>query len=103
MDGIVRITRVVALFDIWVDTDLFPFLKMKVKVVEKSEGSYLALMNVHRRDRTSGETDYLSGFADTVDAAIADLLTTFVSEVREHVPEGGLIDNDFEWSDHENF
>ncbi|WP_157606213.1 hypothetical protein [Schlesneria paludicola] len=103
MDGIARITRIVALLDIWVDGQLFPFPKMKVKVVEESEGSYLSLMNVHRRDRFSGETDYLSGFSNTIDGAVADLLTSFVSGVREHMPEGGLTENDFEWSAPEDF
>ena len=102
MDGILRVERVVVLLDVWLDADLFPFPKMKVKVLERSSNDYLAITNVYRLDTKSREPEYVSGLAETVENAIDDLLVRFVSDVREN-SERPLTEQDFEWSASEDF
>ena len=103
MDGISRIDKVAALLDVWLDAELFPFAKMKVKVLERSPGDFLAVTNLHRKDAPSGEPEYLAGLGDSIDSAASDLLKVFVSDVREHLPSQGFVEEDFEWSAPEDF
>ena len=86
----------------WLDAT-FPFAKMKVKVLERSPGNFLAVPNLARRNAISGETEYTSGLGGNVEEAVSDLLVRFVSEVREHSPSSGLNEGDFEWSAPEDF
>ena len=102
MDGIIRIDRVVAEFDVWLDATLFPFPKMKVKVLKRS-GDFIAVSNLSRRDRSTGEPDGIAGLGDTADEALADLLARFTSDVRVCLPPNGLIESDFAWSATEDF
>lgn len=103
MDGILRIDKVVATFDIWLDADVFPVPKMKVKILERSKVDFLAVGNLHRRDSDSGYPEYLSGLGETVASALHDFLGNFVADVREHTPAQGFLSEDFEWSAHEDF
>ena len=102
MDGIIRIDKVVSELEVWLDAS-FPFAKFKVKVLERSNGDYLAVPNLARRDRVSGERDGLSGLGDDPEEAVNDLLARFVSNVRENSIGIELSEADFEWSAPEDF
>ena len=102
MDGVIRIDRVAAMLEVWLDAS-FPFAKMKVKVLERSQGDFLAVPNLLYRDPDSGEIEYTSGLGDTVEEAVSDLLTRFVPEIRSHTKSGGLSEADFVWSASEDF
>ena len=102
MSGIVRIEKVVAEFDVWLDADLFPFPKMKVKVLQRSEG-FAAFSNVSRRDRLTGSPDGIAGLGCTPDEALRDLLKRFDLDVRESLPQNGYVADDFAWSSPEDF
>jgi len=102
MDGIIRIDRVIAEFDVWLDADLFPVPKMRVKVLKRAEG-FIAVTNLSRRDRSTGLPDGTAGLGSTADEALTDLLTRFVSDVREFLPENGLVESDFAWSAPDDF
>lgn len=103
MDGVSRIDRVAALFDVWLDFELLPFAKMKVKVLERSGSDFLAVTNLHRRNADSHEPEYLSGLGDSIDSATTDLLKGFVNDLRKHLPGQGYDEEDFEWSATEDF
>jgi hypothetical protein len=102
MDGVRRIDRVVAQFEVWLD-ETFPFAKTKVKVLERSPGDFLAVPNLAVRNLTSREPEYISGLGSTVEEAVNDLLVRFVSGVRKHSPISGLTESNFEWSAPEDF
>lgn len=102
MEGIAQIDRIAALFEVWLDAS-FPFPKMKVKVLQRQVGDYLAVPNVAVRDIMSREPDFISGLGRTVDEAISDLLPRFVAGVRRNTPETGITEGDFEWSAPEDF
>ena len=102
MDGIVRIDKVVAVLEVWLDATFFPFAKMKVKVLERSH-DFLAVANLAYRDPVSGVPEYTSGLGDNAEEAVNDLLLRFVSEIREYSPSTELTESHFEWSAHEDF
>jgi hypothetical protein len=102
MDGVIRIEKVVAMLEVWFDAT-FPFAKMKVKVLGRSQGDFLAVPNLAFRNPTSGEPEYTSGLGDTAEDAANDLLTRFVSEVRSYKMSNELTNEDFEWSAFEDF
>src|SRR5690349_6027730 len=90
MGGIARIDRVVAQLEVWLDGSFFPFPKMKVKVIQRQSGDFLAVPNVAIRNLTSREPDGISGLGNSVDEAVNDLLPRFVAGVRLHTPDTGL-------------
>jgi hypothetical protein len=102
LPGIVRIDRVIAEFNVWLDAEIFPCPTMKVKVLKRS-GDYIAFSNLNLRDRLTGDPDSIAGLGDTADEALSDLLKRFVSAVRESLPEDGYAEADFEWSSPEDF
>jgi hypothetical protein len=102
MNGAIRIDRVVAHLEVWLDQTL-PLAKFKVKVLERSPGEFLAVPNVAVRNASSRAPEYISGLGGTVDEAVDDLLVRFVSEARQHSPIGGLTEADFEWPASEDF
>ncbi|WP_013628030.1 hypothetical protein [Rubinisphaera brasiliensis] len=101
MDGITRIESVIY-YDVWLDATLFPFPKMKVKVNERSS-DFLAVTNLHRRNGIARVTEYTSGIGESAEAALRDLLERFVADGRKHRPTAGYTEEDFEWSDYEDF
>ena len=103
MDGIIRVEKIVAEFDVWLDASLFPLPRMRVKVIERSRDDYLAVANLRRRDAISHEPEGISGLGNTIDESLSDLLTGFVAEARKNVPVGGFDESDFEWSAPEDF
>jgi hypothetical protein len=102
MDGVMRIDKVVAMLEVWLDAT-FPFAKIKVKVVDRSKGGLIAVPNLAFRNPRSGEPEYTSGLGDTAEEAVNDLLVRFVSEVRSQKPSHELTEEDFEWSAPEDF
>lgn len=102
MDGVIRVDRVAAQFEVWFD-DSFPFAKIKVKILERTAGDYLAISNVAVRNYVSREPEWTSGIGDTIEEAKQDLLTRFIDEARQHVPPGGFTEADFIWSACEEF
>jgi hypothetical protein len=102
MDGIIRIDKVVATLEVWLDAT-FPFAKMKVKVLERSSGDFLAVPNVAWRNAASGEAEYTSGLGGSAEEAVGDLLERFVQEVRKLSSGRVSTEGDFEWSAPEDF
>ena len=102
MDGIIKIDKVVANLEVWLDPT-FPFAKMKVKVLERSPGDFLAVPNLAWRNAALNEAEYTSGLGGSAEEAVRDLLERFVSEVREQSSGGILTETDFEWSAPEDF
>ncbi len=102
MDGVIRIDKVVVYLEVWFD-GTFPFAKMKVKVLDRSKGDYLAVPNLAFRNPVSGAPEYTSGLGNTIEEAVDDLLVRFVSEVRSCKSGDELTDADFEWSAPEDF
>lgn len=102
MSGIVRIDKVIAELEVWLDADLFPFPKMKVKVLQRAD-DFAAFSNVSRRDRLTGAPEAIAGLGCTADEALTDLLKRFVTDVREYLPENGYGEADFAWSSSEDF
>jgi|APCry1669189241_1035207.scaffolds.fasta_scaffold38041_2 hypothetical protein len=102
LSGIARIDRVVAQFDIWLDSDLFPIPKMKTKVLRRTD-DYVAVSNLIRRDRATGFPDGIAGLGSTPDEALSDLLMRFIADARASMPPNGFIESDFSWSAAEDF
>lgn len=103
MDGIVRIDKVAALLDVWLDPNLFPFPKLRVKVLERSSNDFLAVTNVLPRDPKTGELGYVSGLGGSIDESVDDLLCRFVADVRKYSETRTMTAADFEWSAAEDF
>ncbi|MES1213107.1 MAG: hypothetical protein ABUL64_00835 [Singulisphaera sp.] len=100
---ILRVERVVAEFNVWLG-ELFPFAKMKVKVIERNIGEgFLAVPNLVVRNRLSHDPEYISGISDTIDGALDDAICRFVELARQNAPESGLTEADFIWSAAEDF
>jgi hypothetical protein len=100
--GIARIDRVTAIFEVWSD-GFFPFAKFKVKIVERSDRSFLGVPNVAIRNASTGEPEYISGLGKTADEAMVDTLQRFVKEVEGNLPAKELSEADFVWSACEDF
>jgi hypothetical protein len=101
MDEIVKTERIAGYLEVWLGS-IFPFAKMKVKVLERSS-DFLAVPNLIFRNPSTGDPEYVSGLGDTSDEAIHDLLERFVADVKRLKPEGDLAESDFEWSAPEDF
>jgi hypothetical protein len=102
MNDIIRIDRVVAEFDVWLG-EMFPFAKMKVKVLDRKNEGLLAIPNLHVLNKLSREPEYMCGLGDTVEEAVEDALARFTGLARQHMPETGLTIADFSWSAPEDF
>jgi hypothetical protein len=102
MEHVTRIDRVVAEFDVWFD-DSIPFAKMKVKVLAREGGDFLAVSNLAVRNLSSRERDGIAGLGSSVQEALGDFLPRFFDLVKENTPPSGLTEADFEWSAAEDF
>jgi hypothetical protein len=98
----VRIDRVAAQYEVWLD-ETFPFSKIKVKVIERRSGDYLGVANVAVRGRISGEPEFISGLGATVDEALQDAVMRFLQEAAKNMPAAGFREEDFVWSACEEF
>ena len=101
IDGINRIDKIVATCVVWLDPEIFPSPNMKVKVSKGVDwdNGFIASGNLFLRDVSTGGIDSSAGLGLTVDEALNDFLTRFVSDARERSLEKTLDENDFEWSD----
>lgn len=102
MDGVIRIDRVAQQLEVWLDQS-FPFAKIKVKVLGRTSGDFLAIANASILNLVSREPEYISGLGTTIDEAVHDLFVRFVEGVRQHTPRGGLTEADFEWASAQDF
>src|ERR1700722_6479784 len=102
MNDIMRIDRVAGEFEVWLG-EIFPFPKMKVKVLEQQGAGFLAVTNLHVLNKTSRDPEYMSGLGSNLDDALDDLITRFLDIVRENMPATGLSESDFIWSAAEDF
>ena len=102
MRGIIRIERIVAEFNVWLDAT-FPFAKMKVKVIERKPDDYLAISNLSIRNTHTGMSDPISGLGGSVEEALNDFLPRFIDLVKENTPANGLSEEHFEWSSTDDF
>ncbi len=99
VEGLGPIERVVAVFQIGPPLERLPFPSFKVKVIERANGSFLAVLNVDAHD-TNGCRDGEAGLGMTVEEALEDALRRFVRILDEREP---LSESDFIWSDATEF
>lgn len=103
MDGVIRIEKVVAEMDVWLDPAIFPFAKIRLKVLERSHRDYAAFANACLRNRVTREPDGIAGLGASIEEAVHDLLTRFVAKARVAMPNTGFANEDFVWSASEDF
>lgn len=94
LHGCRDIARVVDVFQLGAPSPC-PFAYFKIKVLERQNGSFLAVPNVARLG-TDGSPDWISGLGDSADAAMQDAIKCFVESVGD---SDDLPDAEFEWSD----
>jgi hypothetical protein len=99
VEGFGPIDRVVAIFQIGPPLERLPFPSFKVKVIERANGSFLAIMNVAARG-SDGCGVWEAGLGNTVEEALEDALRRFIRILDEQVP---LAETDFIWSDPTEF
>ena len=92
------IARVVDVFQLGAPPSC-PFAYFKIKVLERQNGSLLAVPNVARL-AANGSPDWISGLGDSADVALQDAIKCFVDSVRD---SDELPDAEFEWSDTTDF
>jgi hypothetical protein len=102
MEAIIRVDRVAALLEAWVG-DAFPFNKIKIKILDRGQGDYLAVANVSIRNIATMEPEYIAGIGATLEEARDDLFLRFVALVRDNTPEIGLSEENFEWASVQDF
>jgi hypothetical protein len=102
VDGVIRIDRVAAVFDVWVGANL-PFPEFKVKIIERFGKGFLGLPNVAVRNPKTGNPECISGLGETIEDALSDTLASFFREIESNRPEHALTDDDFAWSAAEDF
>ena len=96
--GASGIERVRGEYQVWVPGP-FPGAKFKVKVLERTDGTFLAVSNVCFRS-FDGSTDGQAGMGRTEVQALEDLLSWFMAELQSR---DGRAEGDFEWSDPQDF
>lgn len=101
-NAIIRADLVVSELHVWLNEDLFPFPKMKVKIL-KRDHDYVALPNLHVLDLQTRSPDYISGIGSDEDEAFCDLIERFVDLAKNNSPPEGLNEEDFEWSSPDDF
>jgi hypothetical protein len=69
IDHIVKIERIVTVFQIW-STEKFPYAKVKIKILEDADGSYLGVPNMAAKNRRDGSPDWISGCGRSIVAAL---------------------------------
>jgi hypothetical protein len=99
IEGLGPIQRVTATFQVGPPLAWLPFPAFKVKVIERTGGSYLGVPNVAVR-AADGSPDWVSGLGDTAEEALEDALNNFVRSLdgRQELPEGAFV-----WSDPHDF
>lgn len=103
IEGIARIDRISAVFEVWPEGNAVPFAKFKVKVIERAGGDFLGVPNVAVRNPATGHPEYTSGLGKTVEEALADAIKYFLKEIKQNTPAHDLSEADFVWSASEDF
>jgi hypothetical protein len=93
LHGAARIARVCGLYEV-TDTRV-PGTRFKVKILERAEGDFIALLNVCLKDR-HGSPDGMAGLGGTEIEALEDALKWFMQDLAQRKT---LNNDDFEWSD----
>jgi hypothetical protein len=101
--GIGRIEKEVAVFRVWLDHTIFPFPFMRIKIYRIRRGEYQASPNVLRKDRETGEPNYICGIGNSVETAMSDFFKYYLDDIRQNSVNGQLSEDDFDWSAPEDF
>ncbi len=96
---IAKIERLVAEFVVW-SIGLFPSAKVKVKVVEDTQGYYIGRSNLAAKSRQGGSPDWISGTGKTIVEALEKTIENLLASIAEN---GAASESDFEWSDPQDF
>lgn len=99
VEGLGPIERVVAIFQIGPPLERLPFPSFKVKVIERGNGSFLAVLNV-AVNGPDGHWDGEAGLGGTAEEALEDALRRFVRLLNERQT---VSESDFIWSDPSEF
>lgn len=98
MTGILKIERVVGIFEVWLDASLIPHPRMRVKVLERAD-DFLAISNMERIDPGTGRESGVVGHGETAEEALDELLRKFVADARDNCPANGYTQDQFAWTD----
>jgi len=102
IEGIVRVDRVVAVFQVHPD-ERIPLYRFDVKILERSDGSFLGIPNVAIKNPVTRYPEGTSGLGDTIEEALRDAIRYFFLEVEQNRYDRPLTEDDFEWSCPEDF
>ncbi len=97
--GLGPINRVVAVFQVGPPLERLPFPSFKVKVVERANGSFLAVLKIHPLG-PDGHPSGESGLGETVEEALEDALRRFARVLDEQKLTS---EADFAWADPAEF
>jgi hypothetical protein len=97
--GLGPIDRVVGVFQVGPPLERLPFASFKIKVLERSNGSFLAVPNVAVLAENGFPTGE-AGLGGTLEEALEDALKRFVRLLDERMPES---EADFVWSNPAEF
>ncbi len=98
LHGCGDIARIVDVFQLGAPS-VCPFAFFKIKVLERQNGSFLAVPNVARLG-TDGSPDWTSGLGNSANDALQDAIRWFVESVKG---AGDLPVSEFEWADPADF
>jgi hypothetical protein len=98
LHGAASISRVVNVFEIR-DMRGIPWTKYKIKVLEERSGGFLAVANVSVKD-ANGTADGEAGLGRTEVEALQDLITRLGRRLNSRKD---WRDEDFEWTDPQDF
>jgi hypothetical protein len=99
VDGLGPVSRVAAVFQVGPPVAALPFASLKVKVIERADGSFLGVPNVARRT-PDGSPDWVGGLGASIEESLEDTLRWFARSVGNGE---GLREDDFEWAAPEDF
>jgi hypothetical protein len=100
IDGISRIDKCTAEFDIWAIGKL-PYAKCKVKVFEYSKGGFIGYTNIRIKSVIDGSPEGAVGSGDTIEEALENTLIDLIGKIKEKGDE--LKEEDIEYSDPSDF
>jgi hypothetical protein len=98
-EGLGPIERVVGIFQVGPPLERLPFPSFKVKVLEREDGSFLAVPNVAPLG-SDGHPSWEAGSGTSVGEALEDALRALVRLLDELRPS---TESDFGWSDPTEF
>jgi hypothetical protein len=96
VEGLSPVARQAAVFQVGPPLARLPFASFKIKIIERSDGSFLGVPNVARRS-TDGSPDWIAGLGPSIEEALEDSLRRFAKSA------GGGAEEDFEWAAPEDF